>query len=146
MKPDLKRLAEQLQNVIAMRIVRKLCDECKIAYTPHPKLLQQLGIPQGRIRQFYKAFEYEPGMVDENEQEIDPCRDCSGIGYQGRTGIFEVLTLNDELRQVLAKNPRMESLSAIARKHRHISMRDMGVLAVASGTTSLEEVQRVLKK
>lgn len=145
-KPDLNRLAQQLHVVICMRIVRKLCRECRVAYTPHPKLLQQLAIPPGRIRQFYKPFVFEPGMLDENQREIDPCPNCSGIGYYERTGIFEVLHVNDEFRQVLARNPRMDTLHAVAKKHRHVNMRDMGVLAVASGITSLEEIQRVLNK
>ena len=146
LKPDLKRLAEQLQVVINMRIVRKLCEECRVAYPPHPKLLQQLGIPQGRIRQFFKPFVFEPGMVDEDQREIEPCKNCSGIGYYERTGIFEILKLTDEFRKVLASSPRMDTLTAVAKKHRHISLRDMGVLAVASGTTSLEEIQRVMSK
>lgn len=85
-------------------------------------------------------------MLDENQREIDPCPNCSGIGYYERTGIFEVLHVNDEFRQVLARNPRMDTLHAVAKKHRHVNMRDMGVLAVASGITSLEEIQRVLNK
>ena len=146
LKPDRERLAEQLQVIVNMRIIRKLCAECRLAYQPHPKLLQQLGIPQGRIREFYKPFVYEPGMVDENEDEIEPCSHCSGIGYYERTGLFEVLTVTDEFREVLIKNPRMDALAAVARKHRHIGLRDMGVLGVATGTTSLEEIQRVISK
>ena len=145
-KPDVKKVAEQLSSVICMRIIRKLCEECRIPYAPHPKLLAQLGIPQGRVRQFYKAFEYEPGMVDENEREIEPCEHCAGIGYRGRTGIFEVLSITDPIRQVLVQRPRMDQIAAICQRQQHISMRDMGVLAVASGITSLEELQRVLKK
>ena len=146
LKPDLKKLASQLRVVINMRIVRKLCEECQIGYAPHPKLLHQLGIPQGRIRNFYKPFVFEPGMLDDQQNEIEPCTNCSGIGYFERTGIFEVLTLSDPFREVLAKSPRMDTLSAIAKQTRHISMRDMGILAVAGGTTSLEEIQRVLNK
>ena len=146
LKPDLKRLAAQLNVVINMRIVRKLCEECRVGYTPHPKLLQQLGIPQGRIRQFYKPFVFEPGMLDEDQKEIVPCSTCCGIGYFERTGIFEVLTVSDQFRQALSKSPRMDVLSAAAKQGRHVSMRDMGVLAVASGTTSLDEIQRVLNK
>ena len=143
---DQAKLAEHLEAIICMRIVRKLCETCRIAYTPHPKMLAQLGIPQGRVRQFYRAFEYEPGMVDENEKPIEPCEECSGIGYRQRTGIFEVLSVDDAFRQAMVQDPRIDKLLAVARAAGHISMRDMGVLAVASGTTSMEELQRVLKK
>ena len=129
-----------------MRVIRKLCEECRIPYAPHPKLLAQLNIPQGRVRHFYKAFEYEPGMIDEDENEIEPCSHCAGIGYKERTGIFEVLSITDPLRKALVEKPKMDHLLAVARSQQHISMRDMGILAVASGVTSLEELQRVLKK
>lgn len=145
-KPDVKRFAQHLSGIVCMRLIRKLCEECKIPYTPNPKLLAQIGIPQGRVRQFYRAFEYEPGMVDENEQEIEPCDNCAGIGYRERTGIFEVLTITDPIRDAIIKTPRMDQLSAVCQSQNHISMRDMGILAVASGVTSLEELQRVLKK
>jgi type II secretory ATPase GspE/PulE/Tfp pilus assembly ATPase PilB-like protein len=146
LKPNVKRLAAQLQAVVCMRIIRKLCTECRVPYAPHPGLLKQLGIPPGRIRHFYKAFEYKPGMVDENEKEIEPCTHCSGIGYRERTGIFELLQVNDAFRRALVENPRLDHLTSVARANRHISMRDMGILEVASGNTSLEELQRVLKK
>lgn len=145
-KPNIKKLAEHLSCVVCMRMFRKLCTECRIPYAPHPKMLTQLGIPQGRVRQFYKAFEYEPGMLDENENELEPCTECAGIGYKERTGMFEVLTITDPMRKAIAENPRMDHLAAVARSQHHISMRDMGILAVASGTTSLEELQRILKK
>jgi type II secretory ATPase GspE/PulE/Tfp pilus assembly ATPase PilB-like protein len=145
-KPNIKMLAEQLQSIVCMRVVRKLCEECRIPYAPHPKLLAQLGIPQGRVRQFYRAFEYEPGMVDDQQREIEPCEECSGIGYKNRTGIFEVVTVDDQFRQTMIKAPRLDHLSAAAKAGGNISMRDMGVLAVASGVTSLEELQRVLSK
>lgn len=145
-KPNMKKFAEQLQSIICMRIVRKLCEECRIPYTPHPKLMAQLGIPQGRVRHFFKAFEFEPGMLDEDENEIEPCSHCAGIGYRERTGIFEVLQITDTLRKVMCEKPRMDHLVAAAKASHHISMREMGVLAVASGMTSLEELQRVLKK
>ncbi len=146
LKPNVKLLAKHLQCIVAMRIIRKLCEECRIAYVPHPKLLAQLGIPPGRVRQFYKPFEYEPGMLDENEREIEPCEYCSGIGYRERTGIFEVLKVSDSFRKAMIQTPHVEQLAAVAKADGNISMRDMGVLAVASGVTSLEELQRVLKK
>lgn len=146
LKPNLKKLAEQLQAVVCMRLIRKLCPECRVPYKPHPKLLAQLGLPQERVRQFYKAFEFEPGMLDEEENELEPCGQCSGIGYHGRTGVFEVLDINDAFRRVLTTTPKMEKLMAVAKANSHLSMRDMGVLEVASGSTSLEELMRVLKK
>ena len=145
LRPDVKKLAPRLTAVLAMRLIRLLCNECKIGFQPHPQLLQQLGLPQGRVAELYKPMIYKPGMTDEDGNEIEPCSKCSGIGYRGRTGFFELLMMNDELRQGLMTNPRMDVLSAIAKRHRHISLQMEGVVLVAAGKTSVDELQRVLK-
>lgn len=145
LKPNVETFAENITAVISMRLIRKLCDSCKVPYQPHPSLLQKLGLPAGRIAVLYKPFVFQPGMVDENEVEIQPCAECSGIGYRGRTGLFELLIINDELRSALKTKPRLDQLSAIAKRHGHVSMQMEGIVMVASGKTSLEELQRVLK-
>jgi type II secretory ATPase GspE/PulE/Tfp pilus assembly ATPase PilB-like protein len=145
LKPNVERLAERLDAVISMRLIRILCDNCKIGFKPHPGLLQKLNIPPGRIAEMYKPFIFRPGMLDENEDEIEPCRNCHGIGYKGRSGIFELLKINDELRQALLQTPRLDRLMAIAQRHGHVSLQQEGIVMVARGLTSIEELQRVLK-
>jgi type II secretory ATPase GspE/PulE/Tfp pilus assembly ATPase PilB-like protein len=145
LKPDVAKLAERLTAVLAMRLIRKLCDDCKIGFKPHPKMLQKLGIPRGRVAELYKPFVFRPGMVDEEEKEIEPCTNCHGIGYKGRTGIFELLEFNSDLAQTLIKTPRMDRLMGVAQRYGHISMQHEGLVLVAKGITSIEELQRVLK-
>ena len=108
-------------------------------------MLQQLGLPQGRIAELFQPFVYKPGMVDEEENEIEPCATCSGIGYRGRTGLFELLIVTDEIRNAMVNSPRLDKLSAIAKRNNHISLQMEGVVMVAAGRTSIEELQRVLK-
>ncbi len=145
-KPNTKELAKQLRAVLCMRTIRKLCTECRQPFAPHPTFLTKLGLPAGSVRTMYKAFEFEPGMVDENDKEIEPCTNCHGIGYHGLTGIFEVLNVGDRFRQAIAETPHVDQLLAAARADRHISVRETGVIAVAQGITSLEELQRVLRR
>jgi type II secretory ATPase GspE/PulE/Tfp pilus assembly ATPase PilB-like protein len=145
MKPDRKKFVQSLTGVVCMRLVRKLCVKCRIAFKPHPSLLQKLGLPPGRIAQLYKPCVYRPGMMDEDGNEVQPCKQCCGIGYQGRTGIVEFLTINNELRQAMISKPKLETLSAIAAENGHVSLKQEGLVLVAKGTTSLEELQRVLK-
>ena len=83
-------------------------------------------------------------MLDEDEEEIVPCDHCSGIGYKGLTGIFELLTVTDELKKAVAKNADSKTLKKIAAANRHVSMRQEGAILVAKGETSVEELQRVL--
>lgn len=145
LKPNVEKFAELLTCVVSMRLIRLLCETCKVGFQPHPVLLQKLGIPQGRVAELYKPFVFQPGMVDENEDEIEPCSTCSGIGYRGRTGLFEMLVLNAEFREAMIRKPQAGHLAAIAKRHGHISMQMEGIVMVAAGKTSVEELQRVLK-
>ena len=144
LKPDLGKFAKLLKHVVCMRALRRLCPKCRIEYPPHPKLLQQLGLPAGRVAVLYKPFIFRAGMLDENEEEIQPCEQCSGIGYKSLTGIFELLHVNDELKKAIAKNADSKTLNKIAAANRHVSMRQEGAILVARGETSVEELQRVL--
>lgn len=145
LKPDVRKFADRLTCVVAMRLIRLLCNDCKIGFQPHPSLVQKLGLPAGRVAELFKPFIFQPGMMDDQDQEIEPCSTCSGIGYRGRTGLFEMLTINDEIREALVKTPRADQIGAIAKRHGHISMQMEGIVKVASGKTSIEELQRVLK-
>ncbi len=144
LKPDLGKFAKLLKFVVCMRTLRRLCPKCRIEYPPHPKLLQKLGLPVGRVASLYQPFIYRQGMLDEDEEEIQPCEHCSGIGYKGLTGIFELLTVTDELKKAIAQKADTKSLTKIAAANRHVSMRQEGAILVAKGETSVEELQRVL--
>ena len=146
LKPDLKKLAPMLSAVLCMRLVRKLCEHCKQPYQPSPQLLAKLGIPPARVQRFFRPQPYQPGQLDPEGNDIPPCDKCVGIGYQGRTGVFELLTVNDALRAALSSNPKMAHLTAVAQQSGHVSMRDEAVLLVARGVTSVEELQRVFAK
>jgi len=129
-------LAKVVSGVLSQRLVRMLCEECKEAYTPAPQVLKQLGIPKGRVKAFYRPPQ-EP-------EEI--CPECDGIGYIGRTAIFELLPVGDTVRKVLASDPRPDLLRQAGRKDGMYSLQDEGVLLVAKGVTSLPELMRVLKQ
>lgn len=146
MKPDLPKLAAQLSGILSMRILRKLCQTCRVGFTPDPRLLQSLGIPPGRIRLLYKAYIYQPGQLDPKGQEIPPCPTCMGTGFVGRTGLFELLKIDDPVRKAIASGKNLQALPQLIADSGHISMRDEAILLVAQGVTSLEEVQRVLNK
>jgi type II secretory ATPase GspE/PulE/Tfp pilus assembly ATPase PilB-like protein len=129
-------------GALNVRLIRKLCEKCKEAYPPPPEVLKQLGLPAGRVENLYRT----PTVpIDPKHPEV-VCDECQGIGYLGRTGIFELLVVTDELRQVLTTAPKMENLRAVARKAKHRTLQEEGVLLVARGVTSLQELLRVLKQ
>jgi type II secretory ATPase GspE/PulE/Tfp pilus assembly ATPase PilB-like protein len=132
--------AKAVYGVLSQRLVRKLCESCKEAYVPAPQILQQLGIPEGRIPAFYRPRQPDP----DRPKEI--CEKCNGIGYYGRTAIFELLPVGDNVRRTLATNPKIDLLRQAARKDGMVSLQEEGILLVAKGITSLPELMRVLKQ
>jgi type II secretory ATPase GspE/PulE/Tfp pilus assembly ATPase PilB-like protein len=71
---------------------------------------------------------------------------CGGIGYLGRTAIFELMVVGDEVRKVLANDPTPDAIRRAARKEGMKGLQEEGVLLVAKGVTSLPELMRVLKQ
>jgi type II secretory ATPase GspE/PulE/Tfp pilus assembly ATPase PilB-like protein len=137
MKVPQADFAAKVTAVVCMRLVRKLCDGCKVAYAPTPDLLQKLGIPAGKVEAMYRVPKPE---------EIDkPCQQCGGIGFKGRTGVFELLVVDGKVREVLAKQPQLELLRKAARAAGMRTFQEEGLLLVAKGVTSIAELQRVLK-
>ena len=134
--------ASVVAGVLNTRLIRKLCEECKEAYPATPQVLKQLGLPQGKIENLYRP-PTEP--IDPKRPDV-VCEVCGGVGYYGRTAIFELLVLDDDLRQVLATTPKLDALRKAARKARHRSLQEEGVLLVARGITSIQELSRVLKQ
>jgi type II secretory ATPase GspE/PulE/Tfp pilus assembly ATPase PilB-like protein len=132
--------ADGLTAVLNQRLVRKLCDKCKETYAPAPEVLQQAGLPPDRVRALYRPRQ---GPPPEDEPPI--CPNCNGIGYRGRTAIFELLVVNEEVREVIRRVPRLEELRHAARAAGMATLQEEAMVLVAKGVTSLSEVIRVLK-
>ncbi len=80
------------------------------------------------------------------QQRSEVCPECGGVGYLGRTAIFELLVMDDALRQTLAANPKPDVFRQAARKAGARTIQDEGIVLVAKGVTSLQELMRVLKQ
>ena len=149
LKGNIEKVSTALLGVVCHRVLRKLCDKCKRGFQPSNALLEQLGLPPGRVAIMYQRYEPRPEeLVDKNGKPIpyQPCGVCGGTGYVERTAVYELLIVNDAIREALRSHPTPEKLATIARQHGHISMRDEAIVLVARGITSLEEIQRVLNK
>ncbi|MEQ8212093.1 MAG: ATPase, T2SS/T4P/T4SS family [Lacipirellulaceae bacterium] len=134
-----KLFAKHVTGVLYQRLVRKLCPTCRVGYVPAPAVLKKLGIPVGKVEQLFR-----PPKPEELESD-KPCPDCQGLGYAGRTGIFELVEVNDKMREVLLKKPDADLLRKAARATRQRSLQEEAILLVAKGVTSLPEIMRVLK-
>ncbi|NIP86821.1 MAG: hypothetical protein GTO03_15160 [Planctomycetales bacterium] len=135
LKVPRERFAQAIQAVLHQRLIRKLCEPCREAYTPQPQLLAKLGLNPAQVPQLYRP-PAEPEKV---------CSHCNGLGYYGRTAIFELLRVDDQMRKILKVKPELELLRKAARQAGLRSEQQHGILKVAQGITSLEELQRVLK-
>ncbi len=149
-KDSAAEITATLGAVLGQRLVRRLCDQCKVGYEPTPQLLKQLGIPAGRVAMLYQPFVPPPieQQVDENGRPapIEPCSACAGRGYLGRIAIFELLIPGDQLRAALLKTQDINQLNQVAKNEGHRGMQAEAVLTVARGLTSLDELKRMFAK
>jgi general secretion pathway protein E len=127
---DTTLIQSAVTAVLAQRLVRVLCKRCKEAYTPQPDFLAKLGVPAGKEITLYK----EVG-----------CQSCNESGYRGRTGIHELLVVNNEIRDLLVGRPSIQDIRSAARKAGMKTLKQSGVQKVLAGITSLNEVMRVAK-
>jgi len=118
-----------LEGIIAQRLVRKICRNCKKQFEPKEDTLLELGLSPDDVagRKFY----YGKG-----------CELCNNTGYKGRRGIFEIMTFNDELRDLVMKRSSTSVLRSAARRNGMRLLRDNGLELVYNGTTTIEEVAR----
>jgi len=118
-------LSSTVTALVAQRLVRRLCDNCKTPYEPTPSECAELGVKSGSI--FYKSV---------------GCMKCQNIGYQGRLGLYEMVVNDDVLRQMIHDGASETELAAYAFQNRQTLLQS-GADAVLSGQTSSEEVLRV---
>ncbi|HIJ70996.1 MAG TPA: Flp pilus assembly complex ATPase component TadA [Planctomycetes bacterium] len=118
-----------LEGIIAQRLVRKICTNCKREFEPSEETLLELGLKPEEVagRKFY----YGKG-----------CEVCNNTGYRGRAGIFEIMTFNDELRDLVINRSSTAVLNEAARRNGMRLLRDNGLDLVYNGTTTIEEVAR----
>ncbi|MCX7626086.1 MAG: GspE/PulE family protein [Candidatus Sumerlaeaceae bacterium] len=95
-------IASAISGIIAQRLVRKICEECKKPFAPTKALLVELGMSENSRRRFYKG---------------EGCPACLRTGYKGRTGIFEVIEVRPDIRKAIAENAQEEEVRTLADKY-----------------------------
>ncbi|HEB72366.1 MAG TPA: type II secretion system protein GspE [Nitrospirae bacterium] len=124
-------ISSSLVGVLAQRLVRVLCKDCRKPYEPNHEQLSGLGVDPSSIPSdtlFYKA---------------QGCSKCRDSGYRGRTGIYELLVIDDDTRALIAKKADSTMIRKTAQKRGFTGMRENGFDTMIRGVTSLEEVARV---
>ena len=120
--------ATSILGIISQRLVRLLCPSCKEPYKPVPELLSGLNLPNDGSITLYRP---------------KGCTECRGVGYKGREAIFEVLEINDEIRDLIVSRAAAARIREVAEKQGFRTLRDAGIAKVVQGKTSLEIVMKV---
>jgi type IV pilus assembly protein PilB len=118
-----------VEAILAQRLVRKVCVKCREQYTPSREVLQDLELTADDLKG--KKFFRGSG-----------CENCNNTGYKGRVGLFELMIMNNELRELIMKNVSADVLRDAASKAGMVTLRDAGMSACYAGTTTAEEVIR----
>lgn len=118
-----------LEAIVAQRLVRKICANCKEEYIPTEQQLMELSLRPDDVRG--RTFFYGRG-----------CDYCNNTGYKGRMALFEIMLLDDDMRELIISNASTGLLRQEARKRGTRVLRESGLLAIYDGVTSIEEVVR----
>jgi type II secretory ATPase GspE/PulE/Tfp pilus assembly ATPase PilB-like protein len=141
-------LASSISAILGQRLVRLLCPECKVRYKPNPEMLRKANLPVDKIKYFYRPPEPDerPRPPGHDPNEPPPvCEHCGGTGYHGRTGIFELLVINDRIRELIRQNPNVNAIKQEAVKNGMQYLQEDGLRQVIAGKTSIQELLRVCK-
>ncbi len=137
---DKKTAIDYLVGISNQRLVRKLCEQCRQPYEPNKELLRKHNIPADKITAFYR-----PGEVQHTRRgKSIICPHCQGTGFYGRTAIFEVIILDDEIKQLLKQAKSINDIGSIFRRARMLYLQEQAIRKVAEGVTSINEVIQTL--
>ena len=139
---DRELATEALLGIGSQRLLRKLCEECKQAYEPNKELLRKFNIPAEKAKAFYRA-----GKVQYDKRgKPSTCEDCQGTGFVGRMGVFEIIMINDELRNAIRQSKSLSEISTQFRRAKMLYLQEQALRRVVGGTTAINEMVRVLAK
>jgi len=116
-------------GVMAQRLTRRLCQACKDPYTPDEISMKYMGLPYDPSTTFYRH---------------KGCEKCSGTGFKGRVGVYEVLRMNGELRKLVASGGKTEEITEAAVRNGMKTLKDYSVWMLKNGWTTMEEVLQVV--
>ncbi len=118
-----------VEGIIAQRLVRKICENCKTQFEPSESQLNELQLLPDDVKG--KKFHYGRG-----------CSKCNGTGYRGRIGIFEIMVFNDEIRDLIMNQASTNVLRAAGQKAGMRLLRDNGLTIIYDGITTIDEIAK----
>ena len=126
---DASLIQSAVTAVLAQRLVRTLCPDCRVAYEPAPEELRRYGLPVGKVPRLYRS---------------KGCPACGQTGYRGRTGIYELMLVDGPIRALLVGRPSLEGIREAAARQGMKTLRVSALQKAIEGRTTLDEVDRVV--
>ncbi|MBN2019636.1 MAG: Flp pilus assembly complex ATPase component TadA [Sedimentisphaerales bacterium] len=139
---DKNKAIDSLVGLSNQRILRILCDKCKQAYEPNKDLLHKFNIPAEKAKVFYKTGK----VIYDKRGKASPCENCQQTGYFGRMCIFECIIFNEPLRKAIKDAKSIADIGNELRRAKMLYLQEQALLKVIAGTTSINEMVRVLSK
>jgi len=126
-------LSSTIIGILAQRLVRVVCPNCRVPYSPDPAILKEMKVDGAKLADF-------------NISEVKGCDSCSHTGYWGRSGIFEFLKVTDDIERLILEKKDSHIIKEAARRNGMRTLREDGWLKVKQGVTTLSEVLRVTQE
>jgi len=137
---DRRLVAETLLGISNQRLLRKLCEECKQGYAPNAELLKKFNLPAEKAKVLFR-----PGReVYDKRGKPSTCENCQGTGFVGRTGVFEMIVLDDDLRKAVKRVKQLPELGMQFRRAKMLYLQEQTLRKVIAGTTAINEMVRIL--
>jgi type IV pilus assembly protein PilB len=139
-------VSSSLIGVLAQRLVRRVCSNCRIPYTPSPEELARYGLSASRTAgvTFYKANTLTLEEITEAKaKNHEVCPQCNGSGYKGRCGVYEVMRVTENLQTLINEEAPTERIKEVAVEEGMKTLLAYSLDLVRQGATTLEEVERV---
>lgn len=135
-------IANSVSAILSQRLVRVLCPKCKVKYRPNPEILKKFNLSPEKYEFFYKS---KSEVKQEGNDDSPPCKNCGGTGFRGRSGVYELLVLNENIRNLIRDNPSIGAIREEAVKTGMKYLQEDGLRQVVAGNTSIQEILRVCK-
>jgi len=138
-------MVETIELIIAQRLVRKLCDNCKVADTVVSAEI--LALIKKALDNLHSTDEIDPEKLKELKFfKAVGCEQCDKIGYRGRLGLYEIMRMNNDIRRLILARASTIDIEKAALKNGMVNLEQAGIIKALKGETSLEEVYRVAKR
>lgn len=138
-------VSSSLIGVLAQRLMRRVCSECRIPYHPSPEELARFGLSASRDGEvtFYRANSLSVEEIQAAKSSNTLCSACRGVGYKGRCGVYEVMRVTEQLQTLITEGAPTERIKEVAVDEGMKTLLAYSLDLVRQGSTTLEEVERV---